>query len=229
MASGGSLRLKELKSRFAGAGLPLSQHQAEQFLLYHEELIKWNPRAKLISKRDEGRVLSRHFLECAGLTQFEEFAEGVETLDLGTGGGFPGLAMKIVRPDLKMTLLDSKRWKTLFLRSVIEKLGLSGTCVVCERVENLADSPGFRGRFDVVVCRAVTELAILYGWATPLLREGGVLVAVKGSQLSREQEEMRRAFPDVSVTARPLSVQDEEHKLKAVLCSLFDRADAENV
>ena len=108
------LRLKELKGGFSGAGLPLSQQQAEQFLLYHEELIKWNPRAKLISKRDEGRVLTRHFLECAALTQFEEFTEGVRTLDLGTGGGFPGLPMKIIRPDLKMTLLDSKRWKMLF-------------------------------------------------------------------------------------------------------------------
>ncbi len=104
------LDLSKLSERFKENDVTLSQTQLNQFEIYYYELLKWNPKANLISKKDEGRIVERHFLESALLSFLNEFQGELSVLDLGTGGGFPGVPLKIVTPNLHMVLLDSKRW-----------------------------------------------------------------------------------------------------------------------
>ncbi|MCH8954523.1 16S rRNA (guanine(527)-N(7))-methyltransferase RsmG [candidate division KSB1 bacterium] len=197
------LNLSKLRELFKENDLPLSQIQLNQFEIYYNELLKWNPKANLISKNDESRIVERHFLESALLSLLNEFQGGLSVLDLGTGGGFPGIPLQIVTPDLQLTLLDSKRWKGLFLKHLIEVLELQNTEVLCERAEAAAENEEYRNRFDRVVCRAVTDLSALYRLSRPFLKSGGNLVALKGSRLNNELNRFKAEYPGVSFEVKP--------------------------
>jgi len=197
------LNLSKLSELFKENDLPLSQIQLNQFEIYYNELLKWNPKANLISKNDESRIVERHFLESALLSLLNEFQGGLSVLDLGTGGGFPGIPLQIVTPDLQLTVLDSKRWKGLFLKHLIEVLELQNTEVLCERAEAAAENEEYRNRFDRVVCRAVTDLSALYRLSRPFLKSGGNLVALKGSRLNNELNRFKAEYPGVSFEVKP--------------------------
>lgn len=197
------LNLSKLRELFKENDLPLSQIQLNQFEIYYNELLKWNPKANLISKNDESRIVERHFLESALFSLLNEFQGGLSVLDLGTGGGFPGIPLQIVSPDLQLTLLDSKRWKGLFLKHLIEVLELQNTEVLCERAEAAAENEEYRNRFDRVVCRAVTDLSALYRLSRPFLKSGGNLVALKGSRLNNELNRFKAEYPGVSFEVKP--------------------------
>ena len=197
------LNLSKLSELFKENDLPLSQIQLNQFEIYYNELLKWNPKANLISKNDESRIVERHFLESALFSLLNEFQGGLSVLDLGTGGGFPGIPLQIVTPDLQLTLLDSKRWKGLFLKHLIEVLELQNTEVLCERAEAAAENEEYRNRFDRVVCRAVTDLSALYRLSRPFLKSGGNLVALKGSRLNNELNRFKAEYPGVSLEVKP--------------------------
>lgn len=178
---------------------PLSAAQLALFEDYVRLLLEWNPRAGLVSKADENasRLIKRHIVESLGLVATNLLSENAAVLDLGSGGGFPGVPLKITRPDLKITLLDSRRMKSLFLQEVVRRLNLEKAEVVCARAESLDES--FKSRFDFVVVRAVTNLAKLWQWAIPVLKNGGSLLAQKGGDLDQELKELSSAFPGISV------------------------------
>ena len=157
----------------------------------------------MISKKDESRIVERHFVESSLLSLLNEFQGSLSLLDLGTGGGFPGIPLKIVMPDLQMTLLDSKRWKGLFLKHLTEALELKNTEVLCERAERVAENKQYLNRFDRVVCRAVMELSGLYRLSRPFLKSGGKLVAVKGSRLKDELNQFKVDHFGVSFEVKP--------------------------
>lgn len=205
------LNLSKLSERFKENGLTLSQKKLNRFEIYYNELLKWNPKANLISKNDENRIIERHFLESALLSLLNEFQGKLSVLDLGTGGGFPGVPLKIVTPDLQIALLDSKRWKGLFLKHLIQKLELRNAEVLCERAEAAAENEEYRNRFDRVVCRAVTELSALYRLSKPFLNSGGKLVAVKGSRLSDELNRFKTESPGVSLEVKPFPGKSVPH------------------
>jgi len=176
----------QLDAQLRALGFQLTPEQASQFLTYLEQLLVWNKRVNLVSPLDEGKLIERHFVESAGVLAAIHFPDGSAVLDLGTGGGFPGLPLKILRPDLRMTLLDSKRRKTLFLQNVTHKLRLANVEVVHARAEEAAQDPRYQGEFDVVVSRAVTKLGRLLEWGVPFLRKHGRLLAIKGGELDEE-------------------------------------------
>lgn len=197
------LNLSKLRQLFYENGLTLSSVQLNQFEVYHRELLKWNPKANLISRKDESRILERHFLESALLALLNEFQGGLSVLDLGTGGGFPGVPLKIVNPNLRVVLLDSKRWKGLFLKHLIEALKLPNVEDLCERAEAAAENEKYRNKFDLVVCRAVTELSGLYELSWPFLKSSGKLVAIKGSRLADELAKFKDEYPEVTFEVKP--------------------------
>lgn len=180
-------------------GFPLSAVQRALFEDYVRLLLEWNPRAGLVSKADENasRLIKRHIVESLALVATNLLSENASVLDLGSGGGFPGVPLKIVRPDLKITLLDSRRMKFLFLQEVVRRLNLEKAEAVCARAESLDDS--FKSRFDFIVVRAVTSLAKLWQWSMPVLKNGGSLVAQKGGNLDEELKELSSAFPGIAV------------------------------
>ena len=196
--------LEKLVVQFKDIGIQLSERQRKQFGIYYYEIRNWNQRANLISKKDENRIIERHFLESCALSRFEVFRSNLSVLDLGSGGGFPGVPLKIVQPDLIMTLLDSKRMKTLFLKTLVEKLNLTGVNVICERADVVAAQSNYRHNFDIVLSRAVATLSKLYKWAHPFLNANGILLAVKGPNLVEEISTLKSEFPFINVELKSL-------------------------
>jgi 16S rRNA (guanine527-N7)-methyltransferase len=164
----------------------------------------------LVSRRARDELTTRHIPECVQLASLLPQGEQ-RLLDLGSGGGFPGLVLAVVRPELEVHLLDATAKKTAFLAAAARELGVQ-VQVHTGRAEDLAGEPDLASGFDVVTARAVAPLRRLVGWAVPFLRPGGLLYAVKGERWEEELEEARPTIAKlgVSVVATPTDVADAE-------------------
>ena len=174
-------------------GLDLSETQLAQFERYRALLAEWNEtRMNLTSLSAPYDVAVKHFLDSLALLTAFNPPSGASLLDVGTGAGLPGLALKIARPDLRVTLLDSTAKKLLFCQAVADDLGLANVQTVHARAEDAAKRPELIVRFDVVTARAVAPLAKLLPWLAPFVGPSGTAVAFKGASVS---EEMVDAVP----------------------------------
>ncbi len=179
-------------------GLGLTPEQLERFEVYYRELVDWNRRANLTAIVDYREVQLKHFLD--SLTVLLVAGDGAgpspgATLaDVGSGAGFPGLPLKIVRPDLHVTLIESIGKKTAFLHHIVETLGLSGVEVVTGRAEDLGHDPGYRETYDLSLARAVAALPALAELNLPFCRVGGTFVAQKKRDIAAELKAATRAF-----------------------------------
>ncbi|MEX2031964.1 MAG: 16S rRNA (guanine(527)-N(7))-methyltransferase RsmG [Dehalococcoidia bacterium] len=193
-------RLVPLLQEVVRLGITLDDTEVAAFRRYLDLLSEWNERAGLTSVTDPAEVQRRHFAESlAVLVAIREAgllpADGrVRIADLGPGGGFPGLPMRIVEPAFHLVLVESNQKRADFLLFATRELGLADVEVVAARAEDAGRDPALRGLFDLVVARAVASLNVLVEYALPLLREGGVLVAPKGS---RARDELVEAAPAI--------------------------------
>src|SRR5579875_690787 len=197
--------------------LTLSERQYEQLMRYREELLDWNTRVNLTAITDAGEVLLKHFLDSLSLLQ--AFDRGTASLlDIGSGAGFPGLVLKIARPQWQVTLLEATGKKVLFLRHVIECLNLQGVVAIHGRAEELAHQSDYRSKFDLVTARAVSALPILLEYAAPFCRVGGSMIFPKKGDLTEEMAQGRRAASLVGasfVSTIPITLPglDDERQL----------------
>ncbi|MBU0494821.1 MAG: 16S rRNA (guanine(527)-N(7))-methyltransferase RsmG [Chloroflexi bacterium] len=164
--------------------LDLSPAQLAAFRRYADELRAWNARAGLTAITDDEAVQVQHFLDSLTCllvwpAQSTNLLPPQSAIDIGTGAGFPGLPLRIVRPDLRLTLVESVHKKADFLRHVAGVLGLDGVTVLAARAEDVSRDPAHRERYDVALARAVADLRVLVEYALPLLRVGGVFIAQK--------------------------------------------------
>lgn len=168
-------------------GLGLSEEQIGQFARYAELLVEWNATrmnlTRLTAPRD---VAVKHFLDSLALLTVVSVPQNARLLDVGTGAGLPGLALKIARPDLSLTLLDSTAKKLTFCRAVAGDLGLTDVLTLHARAEDAAKRPELAQGFDVVTARAVAPLARLLPWLSPFVKPGGMAVALKGMGVTEE-------------------------------------------
>lgn len=176
-------------------GIELSQEQLERFQLYYEELVAWNEKVNLTAITGYEAVQVRHFLDSLTLAAPElrgdppgkPFKMGQASLiDIGAGGGFPGLPLKILYPGLKLTLVDSVGKKTGILSQIAEKLGFTDVRVVNGRAEELGQSAEHREKYDVATGRAVAAWPVLAEYCLPLTRPGGLFIAPKKGDLAAE-------------------------------------------
>lgn len=167
--------------------LNLSDTQLDQFVRYAEMLVEWNATrmnlTRLVSPRD---IAVKHFLDSLALLTVYAPPEDARVLDVGTGAGLPGLALKIARPDLRVTLLDSTAKKLGFCRAVADDLGLDAVETVHARAEDSGKQPALAGQFALVVARAVAPLASLLPWLAPFAAPGGQIAALKGNNVTDE-------------------------------------------
>jgi len=140
----------------------------------------WNQRMNLTAITDDQGVAVKHFLDSVLPLTFWEFPQGASLIDVGTGAGFPSVPMKLVREDLRLTLLDSLQKRLGFLDALCGELGIAAQ-LVHARAEDAGRSPAHRGRYDLAVSRAVAGMGLLAEYCLPLLRVGGALLAMKGS------------------------------------------------
>lgn len=177
--------LAELE-RLAGAG------SVAQFLRLREELLDWNTRVNLTAITEPVEVLLKHFLDSLALLEVRA-VERARLLDIGAGAGFPGLPLKIARPQWEIVLLEATGKKVAFQRHVIETLGLSSIEAIHGRAEEIAHQPVYRATFDLVTARAVAALPVLLEYAAPFCRVGGQILLPKKGELAAELEQGERA------------------------------------
>jgi 16S rRNA (guanine527-N7)-methyltransferase len=174
----------------------LSPGELRAFQTYLDELQAARPRLRLTALTDPEAVQRRHFIEPLALLLALEQGGllGEKAIDIGSGAGFPGLPIKIVRPALRLTLLEAHQRRAAFLRELVAKLGLEGVSVVAARAEEAGRDPAHRETYDTAMARAVAPLPALVELALPFLRVGGVLAAPKGSAARREVREAEAAL-----------------------------------
>ncbi len=164
----------------------------EAFVRYRELLLEWNGRFNLTAITDPEEVLVKHFLDSLALLQVYQQPHAW-VLDIGSGAGFPGLPLQIVRPEWRVTLLEATGKKTNFLRHVGEALQLDNLEVLQGRAEEMAHRGEYRGAFDLVTARAVSALPTLLEYCAPYCRVGGKIILPKKGDLAVEIEQGKRA------------------------------------
>lgn len=170
-----------LKKRMEDRGFFPDVRQLDRFGIYGRELKDWNTKFNLTSLTDDIDIIDKHFVDSLLLFQYETLETGIRIADVGAGAGFPGLPIKIYRPDIRLTLLESVGKKTKFLEHIVAELKLGDVEVVNNRAEVVAHSPEHREQYELVVARCVAALPVLAEFCLPLVSLGGRFVAYKGS------------------------------------------------
>ena len=174
-----------LERTLAAHGVTLDKEALMRLDLYAERLIETNRRFNLTAVTDPDEVTVKHFADSLVLLGKTEFPAGASLLDVGTGAGFPGLALKLARPDLQVAFLDGTRKKLGFISSVLEETGLAGETLHL-RAEEAGKLPKYREKFDFVTARAVADMAVLVEYCLPFVRAGGLFLAMKSAAAEEE-------------------------------------------
>jgi len=175
-------------------------NEEKLFEVYLHELIEWNNKFNLTSVTDPEEITLRHFEDSLSVLQAIDLKDE-SVADVGAGAGFPGIPLKIVRPGIRLTLIEATRKKVDFLKHLIKKLGLDVE-VVWGRAEELAKDAKYKGKFDVVVSRAVAKLPDLAGYCIPLLKKGGVFAAMKQDDVVKELEQAKEKLDGLSAKVK---------------------------
>lgn len=190
---------KTVQEGLGELGVMVSDSMVRQMEHHVREMLFWNKTTNLTAITDPHDVAIKHVVDSGAAALLFEGGENV--LDLGTGGGFPGIPLKIIHPGLSMTLLDSSRKKISFLRHVIRTLPLENIRAVEGRAEELAVLPDYRGLYDAVISRAFSGLDVMVPMALPFLKPGGRIIAMKGRDIDHEAA----LFQSLAMTSSDLS------------------------
>jgi 16S rRNA (guanine527-N7)-methyltransferase len=177
-------------------GLELTPCQLNQFELYYKELIDWNTKTNLTAITDYHDVQIKHFLDSLSvyLAFHNMSVSSLKMLDVGTGAGFPGIPIKIVFPDINLTLLEATGKKVSYLKHIVSKLNLVDTDIITARAEDLAHESYHREQYNIVTARALAELPVLLELTLPFCRIGGKVISQKKGDIKLEIEHMQRAL-----------------------------------
>lgn len=158
--------------------------QLNGFYSYMNLLLEWNEKINLTAITEPEEVILKHFIDSLTINKY--IRENTTVADVGTGAGFPGIPLKIYRPDLKITLVDSLNKRINFLNEVINVLKLNDICSVHSRIEDFGKDKNYREKFDYATARAVANLSVLSEYLIPIVKVGGKCVCMKGSQIEEE-------------------------------------------
>lgn len=173
--------------------ITLTENQYEQFQKYFELLAEWNEKMNLTAITDENGVALKHFADSLSLLNFVDIPQNSTLADVGTGAGFPGVVLKIARPDIKLTLIDSLNKRLVFLNEVCSQLGIDAE-LIHSRAEDGARDEKLRESFDFAVSRAVARMNVLSEYCLPYVKVGGAFCAMKGAQANEEFKESLNAI-----------------------------------
>lgn len=186
--------LEIIKRAASVNGLYLDSVQLGKFSQYYYLLMDGNKKCNLTAITEPAEVAIKHFYDSLTCLMAVDIPRDALVVDVGTGAGFPGLPMKIGRPDFQLTLLDSLGKRVEFLKRVVTSLGLEGVKVINERAEDYGRSTEGREKHDLAISRAVADLRVLAELCLPLVRVGGIMVAMKGPNVSKEVEGTKTAI-----------------------------------
>lgn len=182
-----------LKTYADRCGIELSSAQVEQFRIYADLLVEWNEKVNLTAVTDPEEIAAKHFLDSILLLKYAEIPQGESVVDIGTGAGFPGVPLKIMRPDLKLTLLDGLNKRLVFLAELTKAIGVEAE-IIHARAEEAARQKPYRMAFGFASARAVAAMPVLCEYCLPFLKEGGVFAAMKGPDAEEEGKSAESAI-----------------------------------
>ena len=202
-------QFKQLSQEFqALTGVTLNESILQAAERYADLLAEWNDRISLTSITAPDEIRIKHFLDSLSCHLVMAGTPANRVIDVGSGGGFPGLPLKLLYPQMHLTLVDSVAKKTGFLSLVVQELGLENVDVLTDRAELLGQSPAHRERYDWALARAVAGLPVLAEYLLPLVRVGGFMLAQKGETAEKELEEAQTALDTLGGKARlPVEVR----------------------
>ncbi len=189
------LENKELLIKSAKAlDIHLTDHQVKQFAIYYKLLIEWNKKFNLTAITDEKEVITKHFIDSIALLKVSSLTKVSRMIDIGTGAGFPGIPLKIVAPDVELTLLDSLKKRVAFLEEVIMSLGMEDVKCLHGRAEDFGRLKDYRETYDLCVSRAVAHLSVLSEYCIPFVRINGCFISYKSNHIDEEILESQTAI-----------------------------------
>lgn len=193
-------------------GIKLNKNKIDSFILYKELLKEWNQKINITSITDDEEIDIKHFIDSITPLSTDLFAEDVRMIDIGTGGGFPGIPLKIINRDMEVVLLDSLKKRITFLEDIIDKLALEKTLPIHGRAEELGRDKNHREKYDIAISRAVASLNTLSEYCLPFVKVGGFFISMKGPEVDEELREAEKSIKilggslsDVKVINLPLS------------------------
>ena len=172
----------------------LTDEQVEKLTRYYELLIEWNEKMNLTALTEPEDVALKHFCDSILLLKYADIPQGSSLIDVGTGAGFPSVPVKIVRPDIKLCLLDSLNKRLTFLNEVVNELNLTDVKIVHSRAEDGAKKVELREKFDFATSRAVAQLNVLSEYCLPYVKVGGSFIAMKGKYSEEEISNAKSAI-----------------------------------
>lgn len=208
---------EKFKQLLSQKNIQLSDYQMQQFADYARLLVQWNEKMNLTAITDEKEIYLKHFYDSITLGFYEDFSSNKTICDIGAGAGFPSIPLKIVFPELEVTIVDSLNKRITFLKELVNQLGLEAVSLYHDRAETFGQTPEFRGAFDYVTARAVARLNVLSELCIPLVKKEGYFIALKAS---KSEEELNEAKPAIALLGGKVQeersfelpiTQDERH------------------
>lgn len=182
--------LKNLSEKYS---VTLDEQALEWFDIYAKMLVSWNKKVNLTAIVEPDEIVVKHFVDSLTIFHALDIPEGSKVIDVGTGAGFPGVAMLIARPDLKLTLLDSTGKKLNVIADILSNIGLDAQ-LIHARAEEAARKKEYREQFDFATARAVANLRELSEYCLPFVKEGGCFVSMKSAKAQEEIEGAKKAI-----------------------------------
>lgn len=210
-----TINTEQLKRECTAFGVELTDEMCERFDIYAATLIEWNKKMNLTAITDPSDIVTRHFADSMTFFMVAQPQKSASLIDVGSGAGFPGLALKIVRPDLDITLLDGTMKRITFLNEAANRMGLAVNAVHA-RAEEAAVKPQMREKYDFATARAVAAMNLLAEYCLGFVRKGGLFIAMKGPSAHNEYAAAKSAIAKMGGKAdkiRTLALSDGSERV----------------
>lgn len=183
---------KELIEKAKKVNIEIDDKKEEQFYNYMKLLLEWNEKINLTAITEQNDIILKHFIDSITINKYIEQSNSI--IDIGTGAGFPGIPLKIMNQNKKITLVDSLNKRINFLNEVCKEISLENIQCIHARAEELASDLEYRENYETVVSRAVARLNVLIEYMLPFVKKGGLCICMKGQNIDRELEEAKNAI-----------------------------------
>jgi 16S rRNA (guanine527-N7)-methyltransferase len=188
------MNVEQFAANLQEKGISLSSIQLDQFEKYYETLVEWNEKINLTAITEKGDVYLKHFYDCIAAAFYYDFTKPFHLCDVGAGAGFPSIPLKIIFPQVQLTIVDSLNKRISFLNHLSNILNLENVQFVHDRAETFGINPKYREQFDVVTARAVARMSVLSELCLPLVRVGGHFIALKAINAEEELKAGQKAI-----------------------------------
>lgn len=183
-----------MKTACDNVKMSFNEEKYNKFITYKDLLKEWNEKINLTAIIEDEEIIKKHFIDCIKAFASDEFKKAKNLIDVGTGAGFPGLPISIMREDIKVTLLDSLNKRINFLNQVKNSLKLKNVETIHCRAEDGARDKNLRESFDIATSRAVANMCVLSELCLPYVKVGGYFIALKGPNIVEELNESKNAI-----------------------------------